>query len=139
MKKMLLLTNYEEIKKTVPEMEEKMKYYPEPFVFLVDDVVTMIGEVRITEEDICIKMVESMDRGKGHGRVFIEFLKELPNKEEIWGESVVPAIPFWRKMGAEFNSTLYRQYKDAIANGYELEEDFLLPFTIYCKQKELSH
>ncbi|PLS19199.1 hypothetical protein CVD28_01970 [Bacillus sp. M6-12] len=139
MKKMLLLTNYEEIKKTVPEMEEKMKYYPEPFVFLVDDIVTMIGEIRITEEDICIKMVESMDKGKGHGREFIEFLKELPDKEEIWGESVVPAIPFWSKMGAEFNSTLYKQYEESVVNGEELEEDFLLPFTIYCQTLEPTH
>jgi hypothetical protein len=135
---MVLLTDYQEIVKAVPELGEKMKHYPEPFVFLVNGIATMIGEIRITKEDVCVKMVESLEKEKGNGRQFIDFLKSIPEKEEIWGESVVEAIPFWSKMGAVFNSTLYKEYQEAMKVGEELEEDFLLPFTIYCKQEELS-
>lgn len=136
MKNMLLLTDYNEMIRVAPHMKKEVDGYHEPFLFFIDGIVTIIGEIQFTKIDVYVKMVTSLEKRNGHGRQFINYLKELPDKEEIWGESILSAIPFWREMGAVFDKVTYRRYEESMLNGTELEEDFLLPFVIY-NQKQV--
>lgn len=131
-----IVTDYNELIEIVPELASKMQHEEYPFVFFVDEKPTITGEVEITTDDVYIRMMRSLEKGKGHGKQFIEYLKNLPNCLEIWGEATLEAIPFWSKMGAEFNDTVYKQYENHLNNGTPLEEDYLLPFTINCIPKE---
>lgn len=131
-----IVTDYNELFEIVPELASEKKYEEFPFVFFVDEKPTITGEIEITGDYAYVRMMRSLEKGKGYGKEFIEYLKKLPNCLEIWGEATLEAIPFWSKMGAEFNDTVYKQYENHLNNGTPLEEDYLLPFTINCINKE---
>jgi hypothetical protein len=134
MKDYELVTDYRKLLELAPQLKEDIDSYQEPFLFFVDGTPTIIGEIQITKIDVYVKMVRSLEQGLGHGKEFIYYLKGLPGKHEIWGESVESAIPFWRKMGAVFDSIVYKYYERDLKEGKELEEDFLLPFMIHCEK-----
>lgn len=139
MNNMRIVRDLEEIKEIAPDIGKTLMFCDVPFVFLVNETPTIFGEIDIGSDDAYIRMMKSVEKGKGYGGQFIEYLKNLPQCVEIWGESILDAIPFWSKMGAEFNSTIYKEYESYLKNGTSLEEDYLLPFSIHCKNKELSH
>jgi len=116
------------IKELEPSIWEIYQYSECPFIFRVNEKTLVYGEAEIGHGEVYIKMMESIEHKKGYGRLFIEYLKSMPTIHEIWGESVENAVPFWFKMGAKLNPMLFERF----LNEEELEEDFLLPFSIKC-------
>lgn len=102
-----------------------------PFAFLMDGNVVAKGELEFDSGEIGsieVKMIKSIEERKGYGKLFVQYLKSLPEVKEIWGESLPVSVPFWLKMGAKFEETSYEEF---IKND-EHEEGFLVPFTIAC-------
>jgi|GEM_PF-5616377 len=111
------------------EFVGEYRYSEYPFLFLQDERVLAKGEI-VFEADgsVEIKMVESLEPRRGHGRAFIEYLKALPEVTEIWGEALGDAVPFWSKVGAVFE----KQAFECFIETNDSEEGNLIPFTIAC-------
>lgn len=126
---MKLITDYQEMMKLVPHMKEQIDIYEEPFIFMLDGIVVVVGELEMWNSGKCvyIKNINSMEYRKGYGKLFIQFLLQQLGKKEIIGESIPDAVPFWFKMGAKFEKQPFQDFLDA-------EEDemtgLLIPFTI---------
>jgi hypothetical protein len=124
-----LVTNREEIEAMSDELKKYIAGMENPFVFLQNGEVIAKGELAYYEDDsVEIKMVKTINKRTGKGRVFVEYLKNLPNVKEIWGEAVPDAVAFWSKLGAKFDPEAFEQYLEA----EEHEEGFLVPFKIAC-------
>lgn len=122
-----LLTDKKEIVIRVPELENRIRYEEHSFAFLLNGSLIAMGEVAFEEDNsIEIKMLETIEKKKGYGRMFVEYLKTIPGIVELWGESVPDAVPFWQKVGVQFEPTGFQQFIEAD----EHEEGFLIPFTI---------
>lgn len=114
-----------------PNFREQYGYYLNPFLFLVDGKAVVFGECDVQDGDIEIKYVESLEKGKGYASLFIRHLIDDLDFNEVWGESVVDAFHFWKKVGAVFDEWSEKYFREHIEDGnFEFEEDFLIPFTI---------
>lgn len=123
-----LIQDPDMIKEIEPTIWKKYQYSDCPFIFRLDGKTIVYGEAEFEQSEVYIKMMESIEKKKGYGRLFIEHLKSLPTIKEIWGEAIEDAVPFWYKIGAKLHPTEFERF----INQDELEEDFLLPFSIKC-------
>lgn len=126
-----LLTDRAEIIEQFPVFGERVRHWgKDVFVYVVGDEIVAEGELELSPEDrsIEIKMIQTKEERKGYGRKFVNYLKALDGYEELWGESVPDAVPFWSKNGAVFEPTAFNEFMELD----EYEEGFLIPFTIKC-------
>ncbi|WCK57240.1 hypothetical protein PP175_29050 (plasmid) [Aneurinibacillus sp. Ricciae_BoGa-3] len=124
-----LVTQREEIEQLSEELKKYSYGMEYPFVFLKEGKVIVKGELAFMQDNsVEVKLMESIQKRKGNGRVFIEYLKSLANVHEIYGEAVPEAVPFWHEMGAEFEPSVFEEYLATPVH----EEGFLVPFQIAC-------
>ncbi|PES55161.1 hypothetical protein CN384_07660 [Bacillus thuringiensis] len=111
-----------DILKNLKNMEHRILY-------LNNDVPIAYGEA-IFEEDgsVYIEYIQCIEKRKGHGRDIINHLKNQETVTEIWGEAIPDAVPFWHRMGVKFEQSAFNYFIDED----ELEEGFLVPFTLKC-------
>lgn len=129
--KMNLVTDEAEILTLPQEVHSYLRGMEFPFAFLVDGIVVAKGELEFDSGEVGsveVKMIKSVEERKGYGKLFVEHLKSLDEVKEIWGESLPVSVPFWFKMGAKFEESVFNEF---IEND-EHEEGFLVPFTIAC-------
>lgn len=86
--------------------------FENPFGFTIDGELAVVGELEMynSKTGVYIKNICSIEMGKGYGRIFIQFLKEQLGVKEIIGEAIPDAVPFWHRMGAKFNKSLFDEY-----------------------------
>lgn len=131
-----LITDCSELLKRAPQLQEDIQSYEEPFLFFEEGKPTMIGEIRLSSMDIYVKNLYSLEQRKGNGRRFVDFLQQqLHHDGVIMGESVVPALSFWSKMDAVFDSIAMKRYQYATEHDEELPSDTVIPFMIHKKQR----
>ncbi|WPS85691.1 hypothetical protein SMD22_01140 (plasmid) [Brevibacillus halotolerans] len=122
-----LITDREEIELLSNELKRYIYGMDNPFVFIHKGEVIAKGEIVFYKDDsVEVKMLEVVNKGKGNGRMFVEYLKNMKNIHEIWGESVPNSVCFWFKVGATFDPVAFNNF----IKEDEHEEGFLVPFTI---------
>lgn len=122
-----LITDKKEIEKRFPQLGSRIRYEQYSFAFACNEELVAVGEIAFEDDQsVEIKMLETLVKRKGYGRMFVAHLRSLPNVVELWGESVPDAVPFWHKVGASFEPSVYEDYLETD----EHEEGFLIPFTI---------
>lgn len=126
---------YDEKELTKFEPEFHQKYcYNRPYLFAIDGKIVIVGECQVTAEDVYLEHVVSLEERQGHGKLFIEHLMVDLGVKEIYGESVLEAYHFWRKVGAVFNQSSEEHFiANEHDNDFTFAEDFLIPFNIYNK------
>lgn len=100
------------------------------FVYTIGGEIVAEGELKFCPDEqlIEIKMVETIEKRKGYGTKFVNHLRTLEGYNELWGEAVPDAVPFWLKKGAKFEEESFEEY----VKFDEYYEGFLVPFTISC-------
>lgn len=129
------VTEEKELLALNPDFKKQFCYIT-PFAFVLDGKIVMVGEYEIDNNEIEIKHVVSFHFRKGYGRMLIDHLLHDLQFDEVWGESVIDAYHFWRKVGAVFEETSEKFFLEhEKEEGFEFEEDFLIPFNIYNPKK----
>jgi hypothetical protein len=125
------LTKEEDLLALSPNFKKNYCYL-QPFAFVIDGRMVIVGEYEIENNEIEIKHVVSLKPRKGNGRIFIDYLLHDLHFDEVWGEAVVDAYNFWCKVGAVFEESAQRYFLEHQDDeSFEFEEDFLIPFNIY--------
>lgn len=125
-----LYTDKKEIIKHAPELESRIKYEEHSFAFLLNNKLIAYGEIAsLEDQSLEIKMLEVVEKRRGYGSMFVDYLKMMPGITELWGESLLDAVPFWQKVGAIFDpSSLEEPFYLIDEDG--TKEGFVIPFTI---------
>lgn len=121
----VFLTDYKEILRFAPDQKDVFDMYEEPFLFAVNGEVVVVGEIELGRRVAYIKNMNSIQRNKGYGRMFIQYLFNELQYVEVTGEAVADAVPFWHKMGARFSKIEFDRYIST-----QNDEGMLIPFWI---------
>ena len=99
-----LITDKVDILKHAPELEKRIKCEEHSFAFLLNNMLIAYGEIAcLCDQSLEIKMLEVVEKKRGYGSMFVNYLKAMPGITELWGESLYDAVPFWKKVGAIFD------------------------------------
>ncbi|QJI52315.1 hypothetical protein [Psychrobacillus phage Perkons] len=79
------------------------------FLFLLNNEIKASGQLRIDYTDIYIDFIETTEKRKGYGKMFIEYLKQQKQVERITGQSTEEAYIFWESMNAVLNHRTYKE------------------------------
>ncbi|WP_242289161.1 MULTISPECIES: hypothetical protein [unclassified Bacillus cereus group] len=115
--------------KASKEVLKSLSYMEHSILYLKNDIPIAYGEATFEADgSVYIEYIECIEKRKGHGREIINHLKKQENITEILGEAIPDAVRFWYQLGAKFNKSAF----DHFIEEDELEEGFLVPFSLKC-------
>ncbi|MFJ8528374.1 hypothetical protein [Bacillus sp. NPDC094106] len=115
--------------KTSGDILKSLTYMENRILYFKNDVPIAYGEAEFeTDGSVYIQYIKCLKERVGHGTEIISHLKKQEGITEIWGESIPDAVPFWHKMNVTFDKTEFTRFMDED----ELEEGFLIPFSLKC-------
>ena len=101
----------QKLKKIIKENKNTSRYWKNKeisglYVIKEDNKPIGLLSSRNKKDSYFINMIEIFDKNKGYGQKAIEEIKKMTPKD-IKGIPVTEAEPFWLKVGAQFDKSIY--------------------------------